>query len=449
MEYYDCHCLKDDQLPESSIGKTTHTTECPLSLSHYGHTYTANTNCLVDTQGCWNVRSLHTVVMDDLFQCVLFEDSNSTWACSTMRTPRDRSYGYTHSMCCHRPLPPVTNNGSRNLSKDSGTRNNKLQEDSIIRKADIASKVDTERSGKIENSGGVSIKMDTVNDNSKVDIERSSEKENSGGINNNKVDVDGSNSKQDTHSDQILTENPTTVENSMSIANKLRDLVDAHPWLMERSSGSSTAPKDDDLKMVEQLLLDSLSGGDKIDDAETKKSLLQFFATDGSRRGSIDADDDIDASIQLMKALQGDLHGTDAGKTSPTAEAPAATKKTPESEEINRATISLLPTPISVEKSFSESTQSLCGKNAPCCSRDLNSTRSSLPLADFPGLACQTNKTLNFYLLDNTRYKYLLENAGINTGQPSLLLVDLEAKTHFSMKDNINYLSIGKGFFFF
>lgn len=90
----------------------------------------------------------------------------------------------------------------------------------------------------------------------------------------------------------------------------------------------------------------------------------------------------------------------------------------------------------------------ICGSNAPCCTIN----KIELPQAEINGLACRTNKTLNFFTMDAMRYKKLLENIGVvsmnsNQGESgaSLLVVDLQMKSHFVMpKDNqISETSIG------
>ena len=90
--------------------------------------------------------------------------------------------------------------------------------------------------------------------------------------------------------------------------------------------------------------------------------------------------------------------------------------------------------------------QTVCGQNAPCCSVN----KINFPQAEINGLACRTNKTLNFLLLDSARYKLLLKNIGINriegSSDSALLIIDLPMKTHFVMPENkkITGDSIGK-----
>jgi len=73
-----------------------------------------------------------------------------------------------------------------------------------------------------------------------------------------------------------------------------------------------------------------------------------------------------------------------------------------------------------------------CGSNAPCCHKG----RSKMPHGSIDGLACRTNKTLNFYVLDAIRYEYLVTKVlGVEhkTNESSIFVVDLQSKTHHLM----------------
>lgn len=353
LDYYDCYCLK---YPSPTISEVTHTTECPDHLSFYGHTYTTSSNCTYNTQNCLDNKSMYTVVMDDVFQCFLLEDQLTSRTCSTLRTPRDRSYGYTHSICCYKQ---ISSSRDRNLKSRRET----------------------------------------------MDIQ----------------------------------------SNTESFSETLNSLLTSASQVNLDDNGDNTAASDNPI----HALLDSVLGkdaGKQRQQTQTKKKLLEFFATDGDEKSKQTAN--LDTALELLKKLEKALTNVAAEATKTTIEgnkvglhnAKTQPSKLPDVETTTSAKTNSLDGP--VRKSYS--TEYLCGKNAPCCSRNLESIRSNLSLADFRGLACQTNKTLNFYLLDETRYKYLLENAGVDTSQPSLLVVDLSEKTHFSIKENLNYLSVGK-----
>jgi len=86
-----------------------------------------------------------------------------------------------------------------------------------------------------------------------------------------------------------------------------------------------------------------------------------------------------------------------------------------------------------------------CGRNAPCCS----GVETQLwKLDSLNGLACKTNRTLNFYLLDSTRYSFLLKQAGVvgsqASSEPRMFIIDQFSRTHFVMEEEIEYSTIGK-----
>ena len=90
--------------------------------------------------------------------------------------------------------------------------------------------------------------------------------------------------------------------------------------------------------------------------------------------------------------------------------------------------------------------KTVCSTNSPCCSVN----KITLPQANIDGLACKTNNTLNFFLLDAVRYKLMLKNINIDLveGSSALLVVDLPMKRHFVMPESMEITedSIGKQF---
>lgn len=85
-----------------------------------------------------------------------------------------------------------------------------------------------------------------------------------------------------------------------------------------------------------------------------------------------------------------------------------------------------------------------CGRNAPCCS----GVETQLwKLNSLKGLACKTNITLNFYVLDSTRYGFLLRQAGVvgseTTEKPRLFILDQFSRTHHVMNEEIQFSNIG------
>ena len=83
-----------------------------------------------------------------------------------------------------------------------------------------------------------------------------------------------------------------------------------------------------------------------------------------------------------------------------------------------------------------------CGNAAPCCFENVLDRK--LPTLEYEGLACRTNKTLSFYILDDKSHAYILNNMIGVLAQPSLMIVDLEAEEHFNLKEYMSYNNIGK-----
>lgn len=82
--------------------------------------------------------------------------------------------------------------------------------------------------------------------------------------------------------------------------------------------------------------------------------------------------------------------------------------------------------------------KTVCSTNSPCCSVN----KVTLPQAKIDGLACRTNNTLNFFLLDAVRYKLMLNNLDIHldeggSSHSGLLIVDLPMKRHFVMPERM------------
>ena len=88
-----------------------------------------------------------------------------------------------------------------------------------------------------------------------------------------------------------------------------------------------------------------------------------------------------------------------------------------------------------------------CGSNAPCCHKG----RPKEPHSSIDGLACRTNKTLDFYVLDAFRYEHLVMKVlGVEhrTNESSIFIVDLQSKTHHLMGREKTPSTLGKTEYF-
>lgn len=105
---------------------------------------------------------------------------------------------------------------------------------------------------------------------------------------------------------------------------------------------------------------------------------------------------------------------------------------------------------INLESSFADEAakkggSTKCAGNAPCCSSK-RIQNNDMKRHSVHGLACITNHTLDFYLLDSERYSYLLDNAGIDLDEDKkrLFVIDLPSKQNFIFNETVTYTSLAK-----
>ena len=90
-----------------------------------------------------------------------------------------------------------------------------------------------------------------------------------------------------------------------------------------------------------------------------------------------------------------------------------------------------------------------CGRmNLKCCNEHLSvaDLQGPLRLSHYSGLACATNKSLQFYYMDSDVHKHLLNRMGVDESRPSLMVVDMAQEERYILDQNLllEFTSIGK-----
>ena len=90
-----------------------------------------------------------------------------------------------------------------------------------------------------------------------------------------------------------------------------------------------------------------------------------------------------------------------------------------------------------------------CGRmNLKCCNEHLSVADLQGPLrfSHYSGLACATNKSLQFYYMDSDIHKHLLNRMGVDESRPSLMVVDMAQEERYILDQNLllEFTSIGK-----
>ena len=84
---------------------------------------------------------------------------------------------------------------------------------------------------------------------------------------------------------------------------------------------------------------------------------------------------------------------------------------------------------------------SVCRNSSRPCSLDKWFAKQTNTLLQ--GMACRTNRSLNFFLLDYNQHKHALKKVAATPNNPSLLIVDLNNEKHFTLSERLGASSMG------